>query len=171
MRDKNQVSFKVHNNYYLKGEFFGKYQSEPKQTKNNLSLSSITLLESSLVNAQRCDFSEVMKVPEVNFDIKKMENFEITLADLNIPNEYVFVEDVHNIKISNIKLENQISEGKYVLGVIKGDIICCLISKEEVEYINDSLPIPDLEIVLPKISKFKAVKNYIRLFINKKKNK
>lgn len=150
MTNKKAVIFTVNNNYFIRGSFIGKYETRPISTSDSFGLSKIILIESNIINAIRCNYNDVIKLEGMTLEFQTIQDMTVSLEDPEVSEEYLFKEDVENIKLYNIELFDQIIESNKVFGVIKGNIICSIPSPSNVVYNEKHRPELDTVILMPK---------------------
>lgn len=156
----NDSSLVLSKNIYFRGDLKSKY----KATKINSSSegSKITLIETIISETERCfefDFfnnnNRILQYNSVNDVTIKLSNNE----DLN---DYRFVEDITNLKICDVSLSKQITEGSTTFGVIQGKAVFTLKKEEEVKIDVYEKPKEEYEIIFPELEKVKRKENLIK---------
>ncbi len=117
----------------IHGDFEGKYHGNEILTKSSFSDYDIKINECNVKNAVKNEFLELISEKSISFKTSKLENVKIQLNDENYDSKYVFLEDLEDVLIYNIKFSNVINEGNSTYGEITGKIYGSLVYEEEVE--------------------------------------
>ena len=117
----------------IHGDFEGKYHGNEILTKSSFSDYDIKINECNVKNAVKKEYLEVISEKSISFKTEKLENVKIQLNDENYDSKYVFLEDLEDVLIYDIKFSNVINEGNSTYGEITGKIYGYLVYAEEVE--------------------------------------
>ena len=147
---------KIDKNVYFRGELIGKYKASPISLSNEDS--RITLIESKIKETRVCTDYDFFNHDENSLEYDKVEDVIIELADYDDLNDYRFIEDIIKVKIVDVKLTDQIKEGRDTYGVINGILRFSLKKDDELTITNIKKPEEDLSIVFPKKIKKSPVK-------------
>ncbi len=151
-----ESKIKIDKNVYFRGELSGKYKASPLSLSNDDS--SITLIESNIKETRGCTDYDFFNHDKNSLEYDKVEDVIIELADYDDLNDYRFIEDIFKVKIVDVKLTDQIKEGRDTYGVIKGILRFSLRKDDELTITNIKKPEEDLSIVFPKKIKKSPVK-------------
>ena len=122
----------IERNIFLKGHFHGKYQSDQYFSNNYFNLSNIYIVEGILESASFTNFSELFNLTNTLNYVNPL-TIEIDLKDDAIENNFLFVEDVNNVILTNVELNNNMKDDNKSFGVIKGDFYCSIPSNYDLE--------------------------------------
>lgn len=117
----------------IHGDFEGKYHGNEIYTKSSFSDYDIKINNCSIKNAVKKEYLEVISEKSISFKTSRLENVKIQLNDENYDSKYVFLEDLEDVLIYDIKFSNVINEGNSTYGEITGKIYGSLEYEEEVE--------------------------------------
>ena len=126
MVNKPPKAFTTPNNQFLKGIFFGKYETDRYESRNGVNFSNFSFNEARINNCSKCDVNEVFLIENEIIEKKKLNNIPIELSDERIDKKYLFVEDIFNVMLYDIKLSNHMPEGDKVFGTIESKVIFSL---------------------------------------------
>ena len=144
---------------YFEGDFNGKYSGIPIKSQDHLS--SIDLLESNIFNTKRCGKYVFFNTKNDNLHFEMFENICIEINDENLTKKIRFKEDVCNLKIDNIKLSNQMIDGKKTFGQIQGKAKFSIPIQREIDFNKsfNKLPKADFDIFIPELEAVLKKKN------------
>ena len=117
----------------IHGDFEGKYHGNEIYTKSSFSDYDIKINNCSIKNAVKKEYLEVISEKSISFKTSRLENVKIQLNDENYDSKYVFLEDLEDVLIYDIKFSNVINEGNSTYGEITGKVYGSLEYEEEVE--------------------------------------
>ena len=117
----------------IHGDFDGKYHGNEIYTKSSFSDYDIKINNCSIKNAVKKEYLEVISEKSISFKTSRLENVKIQLNDENYDSKYVFLEDLEDVLIYDIKFSNVINEGNSTYGEITGKVYGSLEYEEEVE--------------------------------------
>ena len=126
MVNKPPKTFTTPNNQFLKGIFFGKYETNRFESRNGVNFSNFTFNDARINECLKCDINEVFLIENEILEKKKLNNIPIALLDERIDKNYLFVEDIFNVMLYDIKLSDHIADGTKVFGTIESKIIFSL---------------------------------------------
>ena len=126
MANKPPKTFTTPNNQFLKGIFFGKYETDRYESRNGVNFSDFLFNEARINECLKCNINEVFLIENEILEKKKLNNIPIALSDERIDKKYLFVEDIFNVMLYDIKLSDHIAEGTKVFGTIESKIIFSL---------------------------------------------
>ena len=124
---------KLTNKIIIHGDFEGKYHGNEILTKSSFSDYDIKINNCNVKNAVKKEFLNLISEKSISFKTSKLENVKIQLNDENYDSKYVFLEDLEDVLIYDIKFSNVINEGNSTYGEITGKIYGSLVYEEEVE--------------------------------------
>lgn len=117
----------------IHGDFEGKYHGNEIYTKSSFSDYDIKINNCNVKNAVKKEYLEAISEKSISFKTSKLENVKIQLNDENYDSKYVFLEDLEDVLIYDIRFSNVINEGNSTFGEITGKIYGYLVFEEEVE--------------------------------------
>ena len=117
----------------IHGDFEGKYHGNEIYTKSSFSDYDIKINNCNVKNAVKKEYLEAISEKSISFKTSKLENVKIQLNDENYDSKYVFLEDLEDVLIYDIRFSNVINEGNSTYGEITGKIYGSLVYEEEVE--------------------------------------
>ena len=117
----------------IHGDFEGKYHGNEIYTKSSFSDYDIIINNCSIKNAVKKEYLELISEKSISFKTSRLENVKIQLNDENFDSKYVFLEDLEDVLIYDIKFSNVINEGNSTYGEITGKIYGSLEYEEQVE--------------------------------------
>tara|TARA_B100002051_G_scaffold50250_1_gene45332 strand:- start:5180 stop:6589 length:1410 start_codon:yes stop_codon:yes gene_type:complete len=117
----------------IHGDFEGKYHGNEIYTKSSFSDYDIKINNCNVKNAVKKEYLEAISEKSISFKTSKLENVKIQLNDENYDSKYVFLEDLEDVLIYDIRFSNVINEGYSTYGEITGKIYGSLVYEEEVE--------------------------------------
>lgn len=117
----------------IHGDFEGKYHGNEIYTKSSFSDYDIKINNCNVKNAVKKEYLEAISEKSISFKTSKLENIKIQLNDENYDSKYVFLEDLEDVLIYDIRFSNVINEGNSTFGEITGKIYGYLVFEEEVE--------------------------------------
>jgi hypothetical protein len=170
--DKSNT-FEIDNKFYVQGKFSGQYKSKVSSAHGNTTLSKINIIDGVLIDVEKVDFNALYKIGSNCLFHKAPFTIEVNLDDELLKDKYIFIEEITNSTIYDVKLTNQIIEGETTFGTIEGVLICHLEDSCEFEmYYDDAYIISkvidfgDRNIVF---SSMKKLSNYLKWGLPKSK--
>ena len=142
----------------IHGDFQGRYHANEINTLSSFDDYDINVIDGNISNAQQTNYFDVISDESISLRLSKLENVKITVEDSESNPEHIFIEDLEDVIIYDIKFNDVIKEGKSTLGIIKGKIYGSLVYNEEVELASlaPEPPKKNLEIIKDTASKIKA---------------
>ena len=142
----------------IHGDFQGRYHANEINTLSSFDDYDINVIDGNISNAQQTNYFDVISDESISLRLSKLENVKITVEDSESNPEHIFIEDLEDVIIYDIKFNDVIKEGKSTLGIIKGKIYGSLVYNEEVELASlaPEPPKKNLEIIKDTVSKIKA---------------
>jgi hypothetical protein len=142
----------------IQGDFQGRYHANEISTLSSFADYDINIIDGKVSNARQTSYYEVISDESISFRVSKLEDVKITIEDSESNPEHIFIEDLEDIIIYDIKFNDVIKEGKSTLGIIKGKIYGSLVYNEEVELakLAPKPPKKNLEIIKDTALKIKA---------------
>ena len=139
----------------IHGDFQGRYHANEITTSSSFDDYDINIIDGKITSAQKRTYYEVISDESISFRLSKLKDLKITLKENQT--QHVFVEDLEDVIIYDIKFIDVTKEGKSTLGTLKGKIYGALVYNEEVEL---ALPRPkppkkNLEIIKDSALKIK----------------
>ena len=139
----------------IHGDFQGRYHANEITTPSSFDDYDINIIDGKITSAQKRTYYEVISDESISFRLSKLKDLKITLKENQT--QHVFVEDLEDVIIYDIKFIDVTKEGKSTLGTLKGKIYGALVYNEEVEL---ALPRPkppkkNLEIIKDSALKIK----------------
>ena len=139
----------------IHGDFQGRYHANEITTPSSFDDYDINIIDGKITSAQKRTYYEVISDKSISFRLSKLKDLKITLKENQT--QHVFVEDLEDVIIYDIKFIDVTKEGKSTLGTLKGKIYGALVYNEEVEL---ALPRPkppkkNLEIIKDSALKIK----------------
>ena len=115
----------------IHGDFQGRYHANEITTPSSFDDYDINIIDGKITSAQKRTYYEVISDESISFRLSKLEDLKITLKENQT--QHVFVEDLEDVIIYDIKFIDVTKEGKSTLGTLKGKIYGALVYNEEVE--------------------------------------
>ncbi|MDA9025500.1 hypothetical protein OAD06_05430 [Flavobacteriaceae bacterium] len=142
----------------IQGDFQGRYHANEISTLSSFTDYDINIIDGKVSNARQTSYYEVISDESISFRVSKLEDVKITIEDSESNPEHIFIEDLEDVIIYDIKFNDVIKEGKSTLGIIKGKIYGSLVYNEEVELakLAPKPPKKNLEIIKDTALKIKA---------------
>lgn len=120
MNSESYIS--ISTNILVQGSFKGKYETSTYEVGENHRLSNFEFLSAEVHNAKLSEGIIPSFTTNLFIERKELE-VEIILGDASVPEEFRFVEDLKNIRIYDVELFNQVSDGDKIFGEITGKIV------------------------------------------------
>jgi len=115
----------------IHGDFQGRYHANEITTPSSFDDYDINIIDGKITSAQKRTYYEVISDESISFRLSKLKDLKITLKENQT--QHVFVEDLEDVIIYDIKFIDVTKEGKSTLGTLKGKIYGALVYNEEVE--------------------------------------
>jgi len=139
-------TFEINNKLFLQGNFMGKYESKTSYTNGNATFSNINILKGTLTNLNICSFNNLFNVGSNSLFHEETFDVEVKIDDKLLKDKYIFIEEISNSTIYDIKLSDHLKEENKNFGVIKGKLICYLDDTYEFDMYHDKSYIVSKEI-------------------------
>lgn len=117
----NDNTFSIDTSLRLEGYLTARYQASVYAEHSFQRLSNIVFYDAEVNSAKISDGIIPQSLPELFTRIKSLE-VEIQLADVDIPSEFRFYEDLKDVRIYNAVLKNQVNDGEVTYGEISAEI-------------------------------------------------